>query len=100
MPWKHCAWGTCKSGSRYPDKYPGVTFIAIVKPGRHGYHTERCLRWIKASGRPHEQLNIGKLTKHFYIYNKEFLQKTYIGHTYFIIITYTAPKVLLDLVWI
>ena len=64
MPHKHCAWGKCKSDSRYPEKYPGVTFIPFVKPGKYGYYREKCLRWIKACGRHYADLNVDKKGKY------------------------------------
>ena len=61
MPVKNCSWGSCKSDSRYPERCVGVTFLPFVKPGRHDYHLGRCLRWIQACGRPHDELNPGNI---------------------------------------
>ncbi|KAG1654669.1 Maleylacetoacetate isomerase [Nymphon striatum] len=52
---KRCEWGLCNSDSRYPERLiGGVEFIPFPKPKRN---LETCKRWIKACGRPHEQLN-------------------------------------------
>ena len=52
---KRCQWGTCNSDTRYPERLEGgITFIPFPKPKRN---FEKCKRWIKACGRPHDQLN-------------------------------------------
>lgn len=61
---KHCVWGMCNADSRYPERYPGVQFIPFVKPKRE---REKCIRWIKACGRPHSQLSVQKINKWMYI---------------------------------
>ena len=61
---KRCSWGKCNSDSRCPDRYPGVKFIPFVKPKTQ---LEKCLRWIKACGRPHSQLNVEKTHDWTYI---------------------------------
>ena len=61
---KRCSWGKCNSDSRCPDRYPGVKFIPFVKPKTQ---LEKCLRWIKACGRPHNQLNVEKIHDWTYI---------------------------------
>ena len=56
-----CAWGTCNSDERYPERMQGYRFIPFPKPKRD---LEKCKRWIKACGRPHDQLNIHRINKH------------------------------------
>ena len=67
MPVKHCAWGTCNSGSRYRESCEGVRFVPFTKP-KQGL--QKCIRWIKACGRPQIQFNVGKITKWTYICTK------------------------------
>ena len=64
---KRCAWGTCKSDSRYPERIEGVHFIPFPKPK---VNYEKCLLWIKLCGRPHSQLNPSTVTKHTPICSK------------------------------
>ncbi|XP_070186608.1 uncharacterized protein [Littorina saxatilis] len=73
MPVKRCSWGKCNSDARYPEKLHGVVFIPFVKPGKHNYHLDRCLRWIKACGRPHTQLSVDKLKPWTYVCSKHFV---------------------------
>ena len=56
--------GEINADSRYPDWYPGVKFIPFAKPKRQ---LEKCLRWIKACGRPHSLLNVEKTHDWTYI---------------------------------
>lgn len=57
-----CAWGTCNVDERYPERLQnGVKLILFPKPKTN---LQKCLRWIKACGRPHEQLNIQRINKH------------------------------------
>ncbi|XP_045161347.2 uncharacterized protein LOC123526320 [Mercenaria mercenaria] len=44
---KHCAYGTCNSDSRYPERAEmrDVFFIRFPKPGKD---FEKCQRWVKA----------------------------------------------------
>ncbi|KAK3107302.1 hypothetical protein FSP39_011470 [Pinctada imbricata] len=66
-----CAWGTCNGDERYPERQgPDGRFILFPKPKTE---PEKCLRWIKACGRPHEQLNINKINKHKAVYSKHFV---------------------------
>jgi len=55
------AWGTCNSDERYPERMQGYRFISFPKPKMD---LEKCKRWIKACGRPHDQLNIHRINKH------------------------------------
>lgn len=65
---KHCCYGTCRSGNRYPENSGDVIFIQFVKPKRNLCILNRCLAWTNACGRPHKQLsNIDKITKDTYI---------------------------------
>ena len=66
MPGKHCCYGQCKADSRYPDRHPDV-FFPFPKPFSK---LDICKEWIKACGRPHEQLNPDKITKHYYVCSK------------------------------
>src|SRR4029434_698789 len=57
---KQCAYGTCRSDTRYPARLEGhVVFFAFPKPKTQ---EERCQLWIKQCGRPHSQLNISQNT--------------------------------------
>jgi len=56
---KRCSWGTCNSDTRYPERIVNVSFIPFPKP----ITNKACLRWIKACGRPREQLNVNKIIK-------------------------------------
>ena len=67
MPVKHCAWGTCNSDSRYRESCEGVRLVPFTKP-KQGL--QKCVRWIKACGRPQIQFNVGKITKWTYICTK------------------------------
>ncbi|MED6292062.1 hypothetical protein CHARACLAT_029865 [Characodon lateralis] len=68
---KRCAYGLCKSDSRYPKSLSGVVvFFPFPKPETQ---LERCLQWIKRCGRPHSQLNVSKINKHTYVCSKHFL---------------------------
>ncbi|KAK7479313.1 hypothetical protein BaRGS_00029391 [Batillaria attramentaria] len=70
MPGKHCCYGECKSDSRYPERFPGVKFFPIPKPLNR---LEETKEWIKACGRPHDQLNPERITKHHYVCSKPLL---------------------------
>lgn len=62
---KRCAYGLCNySNTRYPDRNKGVLFYPFPKPKTN---LEKCLRWIKACNRPHEQLNVDKITKNTHV---------------------------------
>lgn len=65
-----CAWGTCNNDERYPERMSGCRFIPFPKPKTQ---FEKCLRWIKACGRPHDQLNIGRINKHKAVCSKHFV---------------------------
>ena len=56
-----CAWGTCNNDERYPERMTDCRFISFPKPKTQ---YEKCLRWVKACGRPHDQLNIERINKH------------------------------------
>ncbi|XP_052252984.1 uncharacterized protein LOC127859521 [Dreissena polymorpha] len=72
---KRCCYGTCNSDTRYPERLiDGTTFIPFPKPGTS---LEKCKRWIRLCGRPHEQLNLEILSdrpkaKHVYVCSKHF----------------------------
>ncbi|XP_069110323.1 uncharacterized protein [Argopecten irradians] len=66
---KRCAYGVCNSDNRYPERVVGVQFIPFPKPKSN---LDRCLRWIKACNRPHDQLNVNKVTKNTFICSKHF----------------------------
>ena len=55
---RRCAWGTCNADAGYPERLSGAKFITFPNPKTK---LEKCLRWIKACGRPHEQLNVDKI---------------------------------------
>ncbi|XP_033726291.1 uncharacterized protein LOC117315957 [Pecten maximus] len=64
-----CAWGTCTADERYPDRMNGARFILFPKPKTN---LDKCLRWIKACGRPHDQLNVDRINKHKAVCSKHF----------------------------
>ena len=64
---KRCCWGTCNSDTRYPDRVQNVLFFPFPKPKTN---IEVCMRWIKACGRPYDQLNVNKITKDTYVCSK------------------------------
>ncbi|XP_023200442.1 nucleolar protein 58-like [Xiphophorus maculatus] len=53
----HCQWGICTGDVRYPDRICGSKIHRFPKP------EAECLAWIKACGRPHEQLNLCRINK-------------------------------------
>ncbi|KAH3846034.1 uncharacterized protein LOC127873593 isoform X1 [Dreissena polymorpha] len=60
---KRCQWGLCNSDSRYPARLVGgIEFIPFPKPKRD---YDKCKRWIKACGRPHEQLNVNTVNDNY-----------------------------------
>ena len=62
-----CAWGTCNSDSQYYNKREelnNVYFIGFPKPKTE---KEKCLIWIKACNRPHDQLNVDKINREKYV---------------------------------
>ena len=62
---KRCQRGLCNSGDRYPDiLVGGIEFIQFPKPKRY---PEKCKRWINASGRTHEQLNVNTVKDNYNI---------------------------------
>ncbi|KAL1266978.1 hypothetical protein QQF64_002653 [Cirrhinus molitorella] len=70
MP-KRCAYGLCKSDTRYPKSLDGVVeFFPFPKPKTQG---ERCRTWIKQCGRPHSQLNVDRINKNTYVCSKHFI---------------------------
>ena len=69
MPTKRCSCGKCNSDSRYTDRphMQNVQFVPFAKPKTN---KEKCLRWIKLCGRPHQQLNIDNITELKFISTK------------------------------
>ena len=69
---KHCCYGVCNSDSRYPERpeMAGVFFLTFPKPLTK---REKCLRWIKACGRPHDTFNIQKINRATYICSLHFV---------------------------
>ena len=61
----NCCNGQYKSNERYPDKCAGVTFLPFPKPKTR---LEDCKAWIKACGRPHDQLNPSVITENYYVF--------------------------------
>ena len=60
---KKCAWGTCKSDSRYKEKdyMKDVDFFTFPSPNLDDdldSNTVKCRQWIKACNRPTDQLNL------------------------------------------
>ncbi|KAG7175796.1 uncharacterized protein LOC121855848 [Homarus americanus] len=67
---KRCCYGLCDTDSRYEDRLKGgVYFIPFPKKS----NKEKCLKWIKACGRPHSQLNVDKINRSTYICSKHFI---------------------------
>ncbi|XP_073720253.1 uncharacterized protein [Misgurnus anguillicaudatus] len=70
MP-KRCAYGLCKSDTRYPKSLDGgVEFFPFPKPKTQG---EKCRTWITLCGRPHSQLNVDRINKNTYVCSKHFV---------------------------
>uniref|UniRef100_A0A8C6TVD4 THAP-type domain-containing protein n=1 Tax=Neogobius melanostomus TaxID=47308 RepID=A0A8C6TVD4_9GOBI len=67
---KRCAYGVCKSDTRYPQSVAGVKFYPFPKPKTK---LQDCLQWIKQCGRPYYQLNVSKINKHTYVCSKHFV---------------------------
>ena len=67
---KRCAWGMCKSDTRYNEReyMKGVTFFPIPKPKTR---CEECKIWVKACGRKY--FTVDNVTKHSYICSKHFV---------------------------
>ncbi|CAH3139741.1 unnamed protein product [Pocillopora meandrina] len=65
-----CAWGTCNADERYPERLNGGRFILFPKPKTE---LEKCKRWIKNCGRPHEQLNLERVNKHKAVCSSHFV---------------------------
>ena len=75
---KHCAYGTCRNDSRYPERLPaGCKFIPFPKPRTD---KEKCMRWIKACGRPHYQLNVERIKKWHYVCNQVRVERFIMHH--------------------
>lgn len=73
---KRCCYGICNSDTRYPERLKdGVSFVPFPKPVSN---LEKCKRWIRLCGRPHNQLNVNIMghhskAKHFYVCTKHFI---------------------------
>ncbi|XP_056001623.1 uncharacterized protein LOC125656555 [Ostrea edulis] len=67
---KICEWGTCNSDTRYSERVENIRFVPFPKPKSN---FDKCLRWVKACGRPHTQLNPQKVTRHTYVCSKHFV---------------------------
>ena len=73
---KRCAYGTCKTDSRYLPADTDVKFFPFPKPFSR---LEDCKRWIKACGRPNKMeknakssdiLTPERITKNTYVCSK------------------------------
>ena len=69
-----CAWGLCKSDSKYNEKSKnskpsmvGVSFIPFPKPKTN---FKRCKAWIKACGK--KNFTIDNITRNTYVCSKHF----------------------------
>ncbi|XP_007235875.3 uncharacterized protein si:dkey-20i10.7 [Astyanax mexicanus] len=67
---KRCAWGSCKSDTRYPNRVQGVVFYPFPKPKTN---LQKCQLWIRLCGRPHSRLNMDTITKNTYVCSKHFV---------------------------
>ncbi|KAJ8308109.1 hypothetical protein KUTeg_012983 [Tegillarca granosa] len=75
---KRCSHGTCKTDDRYPDRLSGgVKFVPFPKPKTE---YDKCLRWIRLCGRPHDQLNPTKINANRYVCTK--MECTIISNNY------------------
>ena len=61
---RHFCCGQCRSDERHPDRCAGVMFLPFPKPKTR---MEDGKAWIKACGRPHDQLNPSMITKNYYV---------------------------------
>lgn len=69
---KRCCFGLCKSDDRYPDRIfanpdKPIRFVPFPKPKTK---LDKCLKWIKLCGRPHEQLNVSNINSNRYVCTK------------------------------
>ncbi|KAJ8307965.1 hypothetical protein KUTeg_009012 [Tegillarca granosa] len=72
---KRCSHETCKTDDRYPDRLPGgVKFVPFPKPKTE---YDKCLRWNKLCGRPHDQLNPTKINANRYVCTKHFVNQSW-----------------------
>ncbi len=69
---KHCCYGTCNSDTiyRHRESMKDVFFIPFPKPITQ---REKCVKWIKACGRPEDDFNIMKIKRSTYICSKHFV---------------------------
>ncbi|XP_066534477.1 uncharacterized protein si:dkey-20i10.7 isoform X2 [Hoplias malabaricus] len=67
---KRCAWGDCKSDTRYPNRVEGVVFYPFPKPKTN---FQKCEQWIRLCGRPQHRLNIHTISKNTYVCSKHFV---------------------------
>ena len=67
---KHCAYGTCKSDSRYPDRpeMEGVFFIRFPQSKKD---PEKCMRWANACSR--QNFSVENVKKDTYICSLHFV---------------------------
>ena len=91
---KHCAWGTCKSDSDYPDKLePGVIFIPFPKPGHtrdfvrpgvpmtelnkkaEAEKNAKAKRWLHLCGRKHFN-SLDQIKNHTYVCSLHFRSRS------------------------
>lgn len=68
--------------SRYPDRLGNIQFHPFPKPPRN---LEKCMKWIRLCGLPHQQLSVDKLRnhstgKHIYVCSK--VTQLYILHLF------------------
>ncbi|XP_048051502.1 uncharacterized protein LOC125271507 [Megalobrama amblycephala] len=72
---KRCSYGTCNADSRYPERLGNIQFHPFPKPATN---LEKCMKWIRLCGWPHQQLSLDKLrnhstAKHIYVCSKHFV---------------------------
>ena len=66
MPTKRCSWGRAivTAGMQTGHTCKNVAFIPLPK---HIKSLEKCLTWIKLWGRPHELLNVSRISVYKYV---------------------------------
>ncbi|XP_060578712.1 uncharacterized protein LOC132735740 [Ruditapes philippinarum] len=67
---KHCAYGTCNSDSRYPDR-PGIENVFFIRFPQNKREPEKCIRWANACSR--RDFDASRVRKDTYICSLHFV---------------------------